>query len=155
MQAKKKAEAEGIPIKMILVRDEISNNLSQKVMTSPRSPSGLLMIYKIAGAMAEKRKSLDEIYKTCDEIVKKGNIFSIGVYIVETANEPVQIEMTRGDRLTDHDIKQFCPADSSTNKIVDNIINESIRASDCNKFPKGSELAILLDHFGSKFKLLN
>lgn len=154
LQAKKKAEENGIPIQMILVRDEMNNKLSPKVISSPRSPSGLLLLYKIAGAMSEEGKSLDEIYKTCDEVVKKGSIFSTGVYIVEAVNELVQIEMARGDRMTDHDVKRFPYCDFSTKKIVENIINDSIRVSDCRKFPRGSKLAVLLDYFGSKFFIL-
>ncbi|OXU31631.1 hypothetical protein TSAR_016121 [Trichomalopsis sarcophagae] len=126
LQAKKKAEEIGIPVQIILVRDEINSKLSPKVISSPRSPSGLLLLYKVAGAMSEKGKSLDEIYKTCYEVVKKGSTFSIGVYIVEAVNEPVQIEMARGDRMTDHDMKRFPHCDFSTKKIVENIINESI-----------------------------
>ncbi|XP_008213632.1 triokinase/FMN cyclase [Nasonia vitripennis] len=148
LQAKKKAEEIGIPVQIILVRDEINSKLSPKVISSPRSPSGLLLLYKVAGAMSEEGKSLDEIYKTCYEVVKKGSTFSIGVYIVEAVDEPVQIEMARGDRMTDHDMKRFPHCDFSTKKIVENIINESIHVSDCKKFPEGSKLAVLLDYFG-------
>lgn len=151
LQAKKKAQENGIAIQMIFVRDEVNSKLSPKVISSPRSPSGLLLLYKIAGAMSEEGKSLNEIYKTCDEVVKKASTFSIGVYIVESVNEPVKVEMSRGDRLTDLDTKRFPHSEFLTKKIVENIINESINMSDCKKFPKGSKLAVLLDYFGSNF----
>lgn len=148
--AKSKAESKGIPVRMVLVRDEVSNKLNQKPL-SPRSPSGILFIYKIAGAMAEEGRSLDEIHETCNAIVQNGVIFSAGVYIVEAfSNGAAQIEISRGDRLSDRDIKRFNVTGSPTKKIVEMLINDLTSAENSQKFPRGSKLALMLDYFGGK-----
>ncbi|XP_058805744.1 PTS-dependent dihydroxyacetone kinase 1, dihydroxyacetone-binding subunit DhaK-like [Phymastichus coffea] len=146
--AKTKAESKGIPIKMVLVRDQLSEKLNQKPL-SPRSPSGLLFIYKIAGAMSEAGKSLDEIYETCDEIIKSGAIFSIGGYIGDCVyNDAYKIEISRGDRLSDRDIKRFSLANTSTKNIVETILDDIVHADSNQLFSQGSKLALLFDYFG-------
>lgn len=148
--AKTKAENKGIPVKMVLVRDELSEKLNQKPL-SPRSPSGLLFMYKIAGAMSEAGKSLEEIFETCDQIIKSGDVFSIGGYIGDSMyNDVCKIEISRGDRLSDRDIKRFPLATTSTKNIVENILNDFVQLDGSQQFAQGSKVALLLDYFGGK-----
>ena len=138
---------------MLLIRDEQSDKLSQRPL-SPRSPSGLLYFYKIAGAMSEAGKSLDEIYETCNDIIKKGAVFSTGVYITEIPSGEFQIEISRGDRLSDPNIKRFPVKTSSTKIIIENIMNDAIKSDNNKKFPRGSKIALLLDYFGGTHLLI-
>lgn len=149
MEAKKKAEEAKIPLKLLFVRDEVNFKLSQKP-SSPRSPSGLLLLYKIAGAMSEEGKTLNEIYHKCDEIMKDGIIGSIGLYIEEFDKESSQIQICRGDRLSDRDSKKFPVAGSTTKKIVETLMTDLINGNEYHKFPKESQLVVMLDYFGGK-----
>lgn len=147
MEAKKKAEETKIPLKVLFVRDEVNFKLSQKP-SSPRSPSGLLLLYKIAGAMSEAGRTLTEIYHQCDEIMKAGIISSIGLYIEKTPKEISQVQICRGDRLSDRDSKRFPVAGSTTKKIVETLMVDLINGNEYHKFPKESQLAVMLDYFG-------
>ncbi|KAJ8679644.1 hypothetical protein QAD02_015431 [Eretmocerus hayati] len=146
--AQSQAEKEGIPIKLLFVRDELSDKLNQKP-SSPRSPSGLLLHYKIAGAMAEEGRTLNEIYLTCNNIIMNRSIFSIGAYITESSSRTQpELEISRGDRLSDRDIKRFPVQSSSTAKIVKSMMNEVMKPHNRQNFPRGSKLSLLLDYFG-------
>ncbi|XP_014219501.1 triokinase/FMN cyclase-like [Copidosoma floridanum] len=143
-EAKTNAESNGISVKMVLVRDEVSEKLNQKPVSSPRSPSGLLLLYKIVGAMAEEGSNLDEIFNACHEIIRNKSIFSTAVYVMESYDEPAQIQITRGDVISDRDKKNFTIENSSTNEIIKYVIDDLIN---CQEFTPGSKLAIILDYF--------
>lgn len=149
MEAKKKAEEVKIPIKLLFVRDEVNFKLSQKP-SSPRSPSGLLLLYKIAGAMSEEGRTLNEIYHTCDEIMKDGIISSIGLYIEESYKEVSQVQICRGDRLSDRDSHRFSVSGSTTKKVVETLMTDLINGNEYHKFPKESQLVVMLDYFGGE-----
>lgn len=63
-----RAANDGIRTKMLIVEDDCS------IKPSPQEKygsSGLVLIYKIAGAMAEEEKPLEEIHKFCEKVHKQ------------------------------------------------------------------------------------
>jgi dihydroxyacetone kinase len=72
------AEEEGIKVKTILVADDIASAPKGNENTR-RGVAGLFYAYKVAGACADKGRSLEEVYQDTKEALK--NIRSLGVAI--------------------------------------------------------------------------
>ena len=69
-------EAEGIKTKKVIVADDIAS-ASEEEKSKRRGIAGMILIFKIAGAIAETNVSLDEIFKITTEA--NNNIRTLGV----------------------------------------------------------------------------
>ncbi|WP_254490243.1 dihydroxyacetone kinase subunit DhaK [Bacillus thuringiensis] len=70
------AEAQGIPIATVIVKDDIAIDNSSYTMRR-RGISGTIFVHKIAGAMAEKGASLKEVEDVANKVI--ANIRSMGM----------------------------------------------------------------------------
>ncbi|CAF0712597.1 unnamed protein product [Brachionus calyciflorus] len=80
--AAKRAQLEGINVDWILVDDDVALQEDENQRDSSvgkRGICGTVLIHKIAGALAEQRKSLKEIKEILDFILKNGYLKTIGV----------------------------------------------------------------------------
>lgn len=80
--AAKRAQLEGINVDWVLVDDDVALLDSQSERDNSvgrRGLCGTVLIHKIAGALAEQRKSLKEIKETLDFILKGNYLKTIGV----------------------------------------------------------------------------
>ena len=69
-------EAEGIKTKKIIVADDIAS-ASEQEKSKRRGIAGMIFVFKIAGAIAETRASLEEVFNTATEA--NNNIRTLGV----------------------------------------------------------------------------
>lgn len=83
------AEEDGIDVKTVIINDDVASAPKEK-MENRRGVAGEVIIWKLAGAMAERGYSLDEMKKIADEALY--NTRSMGVAhkpcIVPTNGEP-------------------------------------------------------------------
>jgi dihydroxyacetone kinase len=80
--ASKRAQLEGIKVDWILVDDDVALIDSENQRDSSvgrRGLCGTVLIHKIAGQLAEQRKSLEEIKSTLEFILKNNHLRTIGV----------------------------------------------------------------------------
>lgn len=78
--AAKRAQLEGINVDMVLVDDDWAlEKDDHSSVVGRRGLCGTVFIHKIAGAMAEQRRSLKEIKETIESIVKNNRLRTIGV----------------------------------------------------------------------------
>lgn len=66
--AAERATNDGIKTRVLIVDDDCC---VKEMSNEKRGLSGLILIYKIAGAMAEEEKLIDEIYSYCECVLKK------------------------------------------------------------------------------------
>ncbi|WP_089967547.1 dihydroxyacetone kinase subunit DhaK [Lihuaxuella thermophila] len=64
------AEAEGIEVKKIVVNDDVAVEDSTYT-TGRRGIAGTVFVHKIAGALAEKGASLEEVHRVAEKVVKQ------------------------------------------------------------------------------------
>ena len=69
-------ESEGIKTKKIIVADDIAS-ASEEEKSKRRGIAGMIFVFKIAGAIAETRASLEEVFNTATEA--NNNIRTLGV----------------------------------------------------------------------------
>ena len=89
--AAKRAQLEGINVDWILVDDDIALIEEENQRDSSvgrRGLCGTVLIHKIAGALAEQRKSLKEIKEILDFVLKGGFLRTIGVSLSGKATLP-------------------------------------------------------------------
>lgn len=72
--AVERAKNEGIDTRVLLIKDDVDRNVERK-----RGLSGIILVMKIAGAMAEQGMHASEIYEQCKDISK--HIYSLISYI--------------------------------------------------------------------------
>ena len=80
--ASKRAQLEGIKVDWVLVDDDVALIDSESQRDSSvgrRGLCGTVLIHKIAGQLAEQRKSLEEIKSTLDYILKNNHLRTLGV----------------------------------------------------------------------------
>jgi dihydroxyacetone kinase len=81
--AAKRAQLEGINVDMVLIDDDWAlagdAESERDASVGRRGLCGTVFIHKIAGALAEQRKSLKEIKETLEHILKNHNLRTIGV----------------------------------------------------------------------------
>lgn len=73
--AKLHAEVKGYIIKLIIVNNNISHYFNNTIKENDILP--ILFIYKIAGAMSEEGKNIDEIYSLCNSVANNGEILCL------------------------------------------------------------------------------
>ncbi|XP_012283909.1 triokinase/FMN cyclase isoform X2 [Orussus abietinus] len=76
--AKLRAENRGLIVNMITVKDDVSLKSFEKT-AGRRGLGGTLFILKVAGAMAEDGKKLNEIHSVCKRLASGENVISIGL----------------------------------------------------------------------------
>jgi phosphoenolpyruvate---glycerone phosphotransferase subunit DhaK len=64
------AEADGIPVKMSIAADDIAS-APRSEKNRRRGIAGIFFAYKIAGAKADTRASLDEVKATADQVIEQ------------------------------------------------------------------------------------
>lgn len=64
------AEAEGIEVKKVVVNDDVAVENSTYT-TGRRGIAGTVFVHKIAGALAEKGASLEEVHRVAEKVVKQ------------------------------------------------------------------------------------
>lgn len=74
--AKEMAIQDGLNVKMVIIGDDVAL-MNQNKEVGRRGLAGTVFIHKIAGAMSEKGKNLNDIYETLKEVEKK--LFTIGL----------------------------------------------------------------------------
>ena len=80
--ASKRAQLEGINVDWLLVDDDVALVESADERDSSvgkRGLGGVVLIHKIAGALAEQRMSLVDIKSTLEQILRTGSLRTLGV----------------------------------------------------------------------------
>ena len=81
--ASKRAQLEGINVDWVLVDDDIAlvdkDSSSQNRAVGKRGLCGTILIEKIAGALAEQRKSLKEIKSYLEYILNNNHLRTLGI----------------------------------------------------------------------------
>ena len=80
--ASKRAQLEGINVDWLLVDDDVALVDSADERDSSvgkRGLGGVVLIHKIAGALAEQRMSLVDIKSTLEQILRTGSLRTLGV----------------------------------------------------------------------------
>ena len=80
--ASKRAKLEGINVDWLLVDDDVALVESADERDSSvgkRGLGGVVLIHKIAGALAEQRMSLVDIKSTLEQILRTGSLRTLGV----------------------------------------------------------------------------
>jgi dihydroxyacetone kinase len=81
--AAKRAQLEGIRVEYVLVNDDVAllnnNQLDEESAVGRRGLAGTLFIHKLAGALAEQNKSLDEIKQAIDDVLNNHLLRTVGV----------------------------------------------------------------------------
>lgn len=74
--AEEEAEDRGIPVRKILVADDVAVDVREGT-TGRRGVAGTIFVHKIAGAMADKGASLDEVQRVAKKVVD--NVRTMGM----------------------------------------------------------------------------
>lgn len=87
-----------INVKMLIVNDDCAiDDDHVRKSVGKRGLCGVVLIHKIAGAMAADGKSLDEIYDFCNELLEQKLLRTIGFsFHVSQYNQIVDIEIGKG-----------------------------------------------------------
>jgi dihydroxyacetone kinase-like protein len=144
------AEEEGIKVQQVVVDDDVAVENSSYT-TGRRGIAGTIFIHKIAGAMAEKGGSLDEVVRVAKKVIK--NVSSMGMALspctVPAAGKPlftleedeVEIGMgIHGEPGTHREKIQT--EDATTRHLLDKIFAEGI-------YNKGDEVAVIVNGLGA------
>ena len=143
-------EAEGIKTKKIIVADDIAS-ASEAEKLKRRGIAGMIFVFKIAGAIAETRASLDEVFKTTSEA--NNNIRTLGVAlspcILPEAGKPTfeigsdEIEIGMGIH-GEPGIKRekLKPANELVDDLYKRIINDS-------KISENDTIAVMINSLGA------
>ena len=95
-----RAENKNVKVKLILVGNRKCSTSAEK-SSEECMQSNIFFILKIAGAMAEEGKTLNEIYSFCTRIAMSGEIININVGIRSLSqNLSASYEMEIGTKLT-------------------------------------------------------
>ncbi|CAK9803690.1 Triokinase/FMN cyclase [Anthophora plagiata] len=135
--AKVYAEEKGYTLKIIIINNNNVPHFENNTKEQDFLPT--FFIYKIAGAMAEEGKSIDEIYFLCNSIANNGKIALL---------------KTEFENLFDEEYKEeiFSNIASQTLKPITDMLNitsESKTNTYKTKiFCVGHEVAIMINHFG-------
>ncbi|WP_158737116.1 dihydroxyacetone kinase subunit DhaK [Alteribacillus sp. YIM 98480] len=141
------AQAEGIEVEQVIVRDDIAVDNKE----DRRGVAGTIFVHKIAGAAASEGKSLKEVSQIAQKTAE--NIWSMGVSlspcIVPASGKP-------GFTLNDNEIEigtgihgeqgierqWFKQADQLAEEMINNLLNEM-------EFTPGEEAAVITNGLGS------
>ncbi|GBC05879.1 hypothetical protein RclHR1_06490014 [Rhizophagus clarus] len=155
--AAEKAKAEGIKVEIVIVGDDVGVGRQQGGLVGRRGLAGTIFVHKIAGAMAEKRWSLNEIKNAA--LLVAENIGTIGVAF-DRCTIPGS---TEGYFLPDDEIElgmgihgepgfqkiSLPPSSELVQKMLDTIINthdEDRSFLDIN--PEKDRIALLVNNLG-------
>lgn len=158
--AAKRAQLEGINVDWVLVDDDVAliNNENRKDdSVGERGLAGTVFIHKIAGALAEQRKSLSEIKAAIENITKNSLLRTLGFSLSgrvqlpgETENkgyklEPNQIEIGLGihgeagrrkiEILKSHDLVKL-------------VFDEYLLSENLNKSSNPSDVCLMVNNLG-------
>ncbi len=144
------AQADGIKIEKVIVADDVAVANSTWSI-GRRGIAGTLFVHKIAGAMAEKGKSLAEVKRVAQKVI--ANVRSMGMAIepcaVPEAGKPSfelkDDEMEIGIGIHGEPGTHRAPlqkADEITAALLDKIMDEGI-------FSEGSRVALLINGLGA------
>ena len=135
MAAEMAADMDGIEVKEVVVNDDVAVQDSLYT-TGRRGVAGTVFVHKIAGALAEKGASLDEVQAVAQKVID--NVRTMGMAIkpctVPAAGEP-------GFELADDEMKPLETAD----EIVDTLLEKILADIDYS----GSEVAVMINGCGS------
>lgn len=148
-QAAEKAMEEGIPVKTVLVADDIAS-MPPEQHRERRGVAGLFLAYKIAGAKAAEGASLDEVAETtqeaCDVIRSLGvtlgpcTIPAIGKPNFEIADDEMELGMGIHGEQGIKRIK-LMSADEVAETLTERIVKDL-------PFEEGDETVVLLNSLG-------
>nr|XP_012137739.1 PREDICTED: bifunctional ATP-dependent dihydroxyacetone kinase/FAD-AMP lyase (cyclizing)-like isoform X2 [Megachile rotundata] len=135
--AKLRAEAKGYNVKIITINN--TSHYSESI-TEEQNLLPLTFIYKIAGAMSEEGKDINEIYFLCNSIASSGEIVSLKAEYKNTLSEK-------------HEIEAFSNLAKQALKPIMNVLNLESDQSNTytygtKTFHTGHEVAILINNFG-------
>lgn len=143
------AEAEGIKVEKVVVDDDVAVENSTWT-TGRRGIAGTIFVHKIAGALAEKGGSLEEVARVARKVIS--NVRSMGMALssctVPAAGKPsfileeneVEIGMgIHGEPGTHREVVKT--VDETTKNLLDKIFAEDI-------YNKGDEVAVIVNGLG-------
>ena len=97
--AAKRAQLEGIRVEYVLVNDDVAllkdESFGEENSVGQRGLAGTVFIHKLAGALAEQNKSLDEIKQSIDSILTSNSIRTVGVSLsgaIDLPNESIVVK---------------------------------------------------------------
>ncbi|SDI60770.1 dihydroxyacetone kinase subunit DhaK [Alteribacillus bidgolensis] len=141
------AQAEGIEVEQVIVKDDIAVDIKE----DRRGVAGTIFVHKIAGTAASEGKSLKEVAQIARKTAE--NICSMGVSLSPST---VPASGKPGFTLNDNEIEigtgihgeqgmerqSLKPADQLTEEIMNNILHEM-------EFSPGEEAAVITNGLGS------
>lgn len=144
------AEEEGIRVEKVIVNDDVAVENSTWT-TGRRGIAGTIFVHKIAGALAEKGGSLDEVTRVANKVIS--NVRSMGMALnsctVPAAGKPsfilaeneVEIGMgIHGEPGTHRE--EIKSVDETTKHLLDKILAEGI-------YNDGDEVAVIVNGLGA------
>jgi dihydroxyacetone kinase-like protein len=144
------AEAEGIKVQKVVVDDDVAVENSTWT-TGRRGIAGTIFVHKIAGALAEKGGSLEDVTKVAEKVI--ANVRSMGMALspctVPAAGKPsftleedeVEIGMgIHGEPGTHRETIKT--VDETTKHLLDKILEEGI-------YNEGDEVAVIINGLGA------
>lgn len=144
------AKDEGIRVEQVIVNDDVGSGPKEK-MANRRGVAGQVIVWKVAGAKAEERASLEEIKKVAERA--NFNSRTMGVALspctVPTAGEPTftlgedEMEVGVGEH-GEPGLKRMKlkSADETTELLMDEILPDL-------PFKSGDEVSVLVNGFGA------
>ena len=144
------ARAEGIPVQVVIVADDIALAASQDCV-EPRGIAGTVFVHKIAGAAAAEGKFLEEVAKiardTAAAVATMGVSLSAGT--IPTVGRPSftlnENEIELGLGIHGEPGAQRAPlqsADAITDRLIDNILK-------AHRVEAGQEIALMINNLGA------
>ncbi|CAL7935787.1 unnamed protein product [Xylocopa violacea] len=133
--AKLQAEAMGYNVRLITVNENnICNYFGDTI--KEQDYLSILFIYKIAGAMSEEGKSIDEIESLCNSVANSGGLISLKTDCKNINYEEFQLEMLSN------------MANQLLKPMIDIMNKTSENKNESKIFCAGHEIAILIINFG-------
>ncbi|CAI2172776.1 10526_t:CDS:10 [Funneliformis geosporum] len=154
--AAEKAKAEGIKVELIVVGDDVGVGRQQGGLVGRRGLAGTILVHKVAGAMAAKGASLEEVKNAA--LLVAENIGTIGVAF-DRCTIP---GTTQGSSLPDDVIElgmgihgepgfqkiSLPPSRKLVQKMLDTIITQDADRSFLDIKPEKDQIALLINNLG-------
>jgi dihydroxyacetone kinase len=155
--AAKRAQLEGINVDWLLVDDDIAlvkKEQNDQDLVGRRGLCGTIYIHKLAGALAEQRKSLKEIKQTLDFILKQNYLKTIGISLSGRVRLPGEAETASKSDLDSQSIEiglgihgeagRYQMKLASSSQLVEHIFDEFLFSASTPK----DEISLMVNNLG-------
>ncbi len=144
------AKDEGIQVEQVIVNDDVGSGPKEK-MSNRRGVAGQMIVWKVAGAKAEERASLEEVKKVADETTFNSRTMGVALSpcIVPTAGEPTftlgedEMEVGVGEHGEPGLERMKLKSADGTSEVLMNKILQDL------PFTSKDEVSVLINGFGA------